>query len=199
MLTDFLKGLRMLRHAQLVRRLGDIWRHECEIEELRRQNPGAKISSDAAIEGWPNGTIRLAPGSQIELGTVIGLGDARNGYGSLDVGERTWIGPYNNFRLAGGTRIEVGADCLIAQFCTLVGANHSISRSVKMIEAPPDPARTGVRIGDDVWLGAGVTVLPGLSIGSGAVVGAGSVITHSIGAYEIWAGNPARKIGERPA
>lgn len=48
-----------------------------------------------------------------------------------------------------------------------------------------------------MWIGAGVTVLSGITIGVGAVVGAGSVVTHDIPPYEIWAGNPAKKIRNR--
>ena len=52
-------------------------------------------------------------------------------------------------------------------------------------------------ISSDVWIGAGVTVLSGVTIGVGAVVGTGSVVTHDIPPYEIWAGNPAKKIRNR--
>lgn len=52
-------------------------------------------------------------------------------------------------------------------------------------------------INSDVWIGTGVTVLSGVKIGVGAVVGAGSVVTHDIPPYEIWAGNPAKKIRSR--
>jgi acetyltransferase-like isoleucine patch superfamily enzyme len=197
-LLTFLRGLRLLRHPELIRRLGEIRSAEAEIDELRRRNPGAKISSDAIIDAWREGTLRLAPGSQVERGTMLNLGDAHNGYGTLIVGERTWIGPYNNIRLAAGATIRIGAGCLISQFCTIVGANHTISRDVKIADAPSALSPRDVTIGDDVWLGAGAIVLPGVTIGDGAVIGAGSVVTHSVGACEIFAGNPARKIGERP-
>ena len=196
-LKTFLRGLRILRHPELVRRLGELRANEAELDELRRRNPGARISSDAIIDSWREGTLRLAAGSQIESGTILNLGDAHNGYGTLIVGERTWIGQYNNLRLAGQTTIRIGAGCLISQFCTLVAANHTIARDVKIAEAPSDPNRRDVTIGDDVWLGAGTIVLPGVTIGDGAVIGAGSVVTHHAGAYEIWAGNPAKKIGAR--
>ena len=52
-------------------------------------------------------------------------------------------------------------------------------------------------LGDDVWLGVNVVVLKGVTIGRGAVVGAGAVVTKSIPSFEIWAGIPARRIGER--
>lgn len=52
-------------------------------------------------------------------------------------------------------------------------------------------------IGNDVYIAANVIIKSGVKIEDGAVVGAGAVVTHDIPAYEIWAGNPAHKIGER--
>ena len=198
MLTSFLRGLRMLRHPELVRRLGDLWNAEREIDAVRKANPSARISSDAHFHGWSKGELRLAAGSQVEYGTIIAIGDEHNGYGALSVGEKSWIGPYNNIRLAGGTSITIGRGCLVSQFCTIVSANHDVSRSVRMGEARPDASKSSIVIGDDVWIGAGAIVLPGVTIADGAVIAAGAVVTHPVGAFEIRAGNPARIIGERP-
>jgi acetyltransferase-like isoleucine patch superfamily enzyme len=55
-----------------------------------------------------------------------------------------------------------------------------------------------VKIGAGAWLGTQVIILPNVTIGEGAIIGAGSVVTKSVGAYEIWGGVPARKIGDRP-
>ena len=53
-------------------------------------------------------------------------------------------------------------------------------------------------IGDDVWIGRNVTILPGCKIiGTGCVIGACSVVTKDIPDYEVWAGNPARFIKRR--
>jgi acetyltransferase-like isoleucine patch superfamily enzyme len=53
-------------------------------------------------------------------------------------------------------------------------------------------SKGGVRIGNDVWIGEGATVLSGVSVGNGAVVGAHSVVTKNVSPYAIVAGNPAR-------
>ncbi|HEX6097598.1 MAG TPA: acyltransferase [Thermoanaerobaculia bacterium] len=196
-LRTFLRGLRLLRYPALVHRLGEIQAGLADLDEIRRRNPGARISSEAIVDGWREGTLQLAAGAHVERGTILNLGDARNGYGTLIVGERTWIGQYNNIRLAAGATVRIGAGCLVSQFCTIVGANHDIARGVKIAEAPSAREPRDVTIGDDVWLGAGTIVLPGVTIGTGAVIGAGSVVTRPVAPYEIHAGNPARKIGER--
>ena len=54
-----------------------------------------------------------------------------------------------------------------------------------------------VCIGNDVWIGNGATIMSGISIGNGAVIGAEAVVTHSVPAYAIVAGNPARIIKYR--
>lgn len=58
---------------------------------------------------------------------------------------------------------------------------------------PPSRGRsTAVKIGNDVWFGAGAIVLKGVNIGNGAVIGAGAVVTKDVPPYAIVAGNPAR-------
>lgn len=55
-----------------------------------------------------------------------------------------------------------------------------------------------LEIGHDVWIGANVIVTPGCSkIGTGSIIGAGSIVTHDVPAFSIYAGAPARPIGQR--
>jgi maltose O-acetyltransferase len=54
-----------------------------------------------------------------------------------------------------------------------------------------------VRIGNNVWVGAGAVILKGVTIGDGAVIGAGAVVTRHVGSNEKVAGVPARMIGSR--
>jgi lipopolysaccharide transport system ATP-binding protein len=57
--------------------------------------------------------------------------------------------------------------------------------------------RGDMTIGNDVWIGIDVVILPGVQIGDGAIVAAGSVVTKNVGDYEIVGGNPARHIRNR--
>ncbi|WP_376099065.1 CatB-related O-acetyltransferase [Roseomonas sp. CCTCC AB2023176] len=58
-------------------------------------------------------------------------------------------------------------------------------------------SRGPIHIGNDVWLASEVSILSGVRIGDGAVIGHRSVVTRDVGPYEIWAGQPARKIRNR--
>lgn len=53
------------------------------------------------------------------------------------------------------------------------------------------------RIGNDVWVGYGATIMQGIKINDGAIIAAGSVVTKDVDAYSIYGGNPARKLRDR--
>lgn len=196
-LMSLLRGIWLLRHPHLVRRLGELRAAEMALQEVRERYPSARIHEDAEILDWRNGELQLGDGVTIEKGSILTLGDPHNGYGAITIGAGTWIGQYNNLRVTGGTRLSIGSHCLISQFCTIVTSNHQIPRD-RLIQSMPAAARVPeVVLGDDVWLGAGTCVLPGVVVHDGAVIGANSVVTQNVPAYEIWAGNPARRISER--
>lgn len=113
---------------------------------------------------------------------------------NIEVGSGTSIERGNFFMSEGG--IAIGRDVLIAPYCKLITHQHTFAElNMPIYDQPMEYRR--ILIEDGAWLGAGTIVLPGVSIGKGAVVGAGSVVTQSIPALEIWAGNPARKIRDR--
>ena len=53
------------------------------------------------------------------------------------------------------------------------------------------------KIGNDVWVGYGATIMQGVQINNGAIIAAGSVVTKDVEEYSIYAGNPAKKIADR--
>jgi maltose O-acetyltransferase len=113
----------------------------------------------------------------------------------IRIGARTFVN--FNCTMLDGAPIEVGDECLIASGVQLITATHPVDpvpRRAAWEQALP------VTIGDGVWLGAGVLVCPGVSIGENTVVGAGSVVTRDLPAGVVAYGNPARiarEIGER--
>lgn len=195
-LGTWLRGLWLLRHPELIKDLGERRRQLQELRAAASSNPGAKLGSQVRLLAYESGRLRLDAGATVCDGTVLSFGDHNNGRGRIEIGERSWIGQYNNLR-AGGGDIRIGKDCLISQFCTLVATNHAHQRGKPIQSQGADPGRIGVTLGDDVWLGAGCAVMPGVAIGDGAIVGANAVVTGSIPANEIWAGVPARKIADR--
>ncbi|EPX77527.1 acyltransferase [Litoreibacter arenae] len=92
-------------------------------------------------------------------------------------------------------RIEAGDDLLLGPNVMLTAANYRFRDGAPVSAQAMDEA--SIRIGNDVWIGAGATILPGARIGDGAVIAAGAVVTGSIEAGEIFAGIPARKVGQR--
>jgi len=109
------------------------------------------------------------------------------------IGDHTVIG--RNCFIASKTKLTIGNYVLIGAYCQIIDNSHSIDRNNLIINQKAN--YSPVRIMDDVWLGTGVKVLKGVTIGNGAVIGANSVVTKNIPNYEIWAGNPAKYINKR--
>jgi acetyltransferase-like isoleucine patch superfamily enzyme len=189
-------GLALLRFPALVHELGELRFRLEKIGELRQQNAGIRLASSVRLVGYTPQTIRLGERVSVGEGTILACEAVDGVDGFIEIGSGTWVGEYNNLR-AGGGAIRIGKGCLVSQFCTLVASNHKTSRDEPIAAQGIDSRRIGIVLGDDVWLGAGCAVLPGVRIGDGAVVGANSVVTTDIPANEIWAGAPARRVGER--
>lgn len=192
-----LRSFRLIFNEEIIRKLGVQLTELRLLQDVRAHNPGCFVDDGVIVGGWPNGGVVLGPGTRIEQGTVIALGDELNGWGRLEIGSNTWIGQYNNFRLASNATISVGSNCLISQFCSLVASNHETSGRHLIKLRPPDSRKLGVCIGNGVWLGAGCAILPGVTVGEGAVIGANSVVVTDVPAFEIWGGIPAKRIGVR--
>jgi acetyltransferase-like isoleucine patch superfamily enzyme len=103
-----------------------------------------------------------------------------------------------NCHLLSETEIRLGKYVFLAGQCYLVaGGNHSFEDPAIPIMLQPSYSKGGIVIGEDVWLGAGVIVLDGASVGQGTIVGAGSVVTQSLPEYCIAVGIPAKKTKDR--
>lgn len=110
-----------------------------------------------------------------------------------------------------GDRLIIGKFCMIASDVTFImnGANH-LSKSIssypfavfgegweKAMEGKSYPYKGDTIIGNDVWIGYGATIMPGVQIGDGAIIASKSVVTRDVAPYTIVGGNPAQEIKKR--
>jgi acetyltransferase-like isoleucine patch superfamily enzyme len=108
-----------------------------------------------------------------------------------EFGDHISIHPMCYIDARGG--LKFGSDVSIAHAATIMTTEHDFTAAeVATRDAPLRPAR--VEIGDDVWIGCGVRILAGASIGDRTVVGAGAVVTRPVEADTLAAGVPARSI-----
>lgn len=102
-------------------------------------------------------------------------------YSQTEIRESLKVGQYSS----------ISANCV---FCE-INDNHYCKFNKKCVYTTnwnQPPGEKDIRIGNDVWIGRNVLVLPGVDIGDGVIVGAGSVVTKDVPAYAVVAGNPAR-------
>ena len=134
---------------------------------------------------------------------------------NVSLGYSTYIGPGSNISSArvgrysciAGLETVIGrhpvkGECVSvhpAFYSTAAQYGYTFAKTDSFEEVRYADKESGycIDIGNDVWIGRGVMITDGVTIGDGAVVGAGSLVTDDIEPYAIYAGTPAKKIGER--
>jgi acetyltransferase-like isoleucine patch superfamily enzyme len=134
-------------------------------------------------------TLRLEPGATLRV-----QGRARLGLGArvrigrsalLSFGDDTYVGA--NFHAQVFDRVEIGSGCAVSWDVTILDTN--------MHQLVGEPAGAhAVTVGNNVWIGFGATILPGVTIGNGAVVAAKAVVASDVPAGALVAGSPARVV-----
>ena len=123
------------------------------------------VRRDAVLTCDGRGRLQIGNDVHISQGCVIACGA-----GELMIGDHTIIGEYTSIR----------------------NADHGTARG-QLIREQPQECRS-IRVGQDVWIGRGCAILPGVTVGDGAVIGANTVVTKDIEPYAVVAGVPARRI-----
>jgi len=137
------------------------------------------------------GAVTLGTDVHVHRDSTLHTGDG----GMIDIGAHTHIQPRCQIVAYKGT-ITMGSGCEIAPHCAFYAYDHGIAAGTP-VRKQPIKTKGGIVVGQEVWLGFGVIVLDGVTIGDDAVVGAGSVVTSSIPPGCVAAGNPAHVLKKR--
>jgi len=145
-----------------------------------------RLGEGSVIGPYSTLSAGVGPGQVLERDTVVSIGD------------RCVIG--KGSAIVGHSNIEIGDDVWTGPYVYITDVNHGYED----VTVPPGlqfAADRPVRIGAGAWLGTGVVVVPGASIGEHVVIGAGAVVVGEIPDRTVAVGNPARVIrrydGER--
>jgi len=91
----------------------------------------------------------------------------------------------------------IGNHVMIGPNCWIFSRNHKHDRIDITMDLQGYEEEKPVVIHDDVWIGANVTILPGVEIGKGSVIGASTVVTKNVPEYSIYCGNPGKVVKYR--
>ena len=124
------------------------------------------------------------------------LAGNKRGEAGIIIGEKTTTNSNVIVNADIGGRIIIGENVLIGPNAVLRATNHRFEKWDLPIRKQGHKSAQ-IKIGDDVWIGSNVTILPDVIVEKGAVIGAGAVVTKNVSAYAIAAGVPASEIGTR--
>lgn len=196
------KNYRLLRHS--------ISKAFCFMRGITDTGMNISISSGSILQGGKN--IRIGDSVFIEKDVMLIANTPKS---SIEIGSNTWL-YYHCILNASDGWIKMGRGCTVNSFSILYGnggldignfvriAPHVVIAAMNhSFENPDIPIcdqgikSEGIKIEDDVWIGAGAKVLDGVTIGKGSVIGAGAVVSKDIPSYSVAVGVPARVIKKR--
>lgn len=152
------------------------------------------LGSRVRLRGRPivSASGRLVIHERVQLvSTVATLELVVTDGATLEIGARSLV----NFgtSIVAVNSVTIGPRCLIGTHCMIMDTPFHNVDPTRRLDPPPTEA---IRIGENVWLGARVIVMPGVTIGDDCAIGAGSVVTHDVPPRSFAAGVPAKVIRE---
>jgi acetyltransferase-like isoleucine patch superfamily enzyme len=95
-----------------------------------------------------------------------------------------------------GSSVRIGRNTLIAGYTYVIGGGHAFDRVDQAVVDQPRPSH-GIAIGPDGWIGTGVAILDGVTVGRGVIIGAHAVVTRDLPDFAVAAGVPAQVVRQR--
>ena len=135
---------------------------------------GSEIQGLATEKMLFSDNVTIGRNTMIRPSSYYGVGHIGKG---LEIGTNSSIGPDGFIGCAG--KVKVGKDVMIGPRVMIIAENHNFHSADKDIKAQ-GVHQQGIKIGDNVWIGANVTILDGVEVGSGSVIGASTILTKSV-------------------
>lgn len=148
----------------------------------QQRGRGSKIYGSVRMDTPPYRKFVLGRRSVVESFCCI-----NNAVGDVIIGDNTRIGLHTT--VIGP--VEIGSNVNLAQGIVVTALNHNFTDCTKRIDEQ-GVSTAKVTIGNDVWIGANATILPGVTIGNHSVVAAGAVVTKDVPPYSLVGGVPAK-------
>ncbi len=135
-------------------------------------------------------TLRRLSGKLIldKCGRCVNIERGAQFPSTLELGDHSGVGI--DARING--KVIIGNNVMMGPEVAIFARNHAFDRTDVSMDQQGFSEEKPVVIGNDVWIGARVLILPGVHVGNGAVLGAGAVVTKDVPDYAIVGGNPAR-------
>lgn len=153
---------------------------------------GVTIERNCVIDGFARKMVCIGQNVRIGSYSIISSTSHMSAFGQgYSIGDNTGIGEFAYLGAAGG--IEIGKDVIMGQYVSFHSQNHTFSEKNKLIR-DQGTTSSGIRLGNDIWVGAKVTFLDGSEVGSHSVVAAGAVVTGKFPSHVVIGGVPARII-----
>lgn len=117
-----------------------------------------------------------------------------SGDGKITAGEGTYVGAYSMILPKQGSPVSIGKFCSISHYVVIYTKNVAATQDFSLPAEQWQMRSGAVRIGDYCWIGYGVIILEGVTIGDNVVIGANSVVTSDLESNGIYAGSPAKLV-----
>jgi acetyltransferase-like isoleucine patch superfamily enzyme len=148
------------------------------------------IEKHTTIDGFASQKIILADGVKIGAFSLITCTSHLSSYGKgFQMGKNSAIGDFAHFGASGG--IEIGSDVIMGSYISFHSQNHNFNDSSKLIRLQGVTSK-GIKIGNNIWVGAKVTFLDGCEVGNNSVVAAGAVVNDVFPDNVVIGGVPAK-------
>lgn len=150
------------------------------------------IEKYTSIDGYASQRVEFGDNSRIGAYSLITCTSHMSFFGKgIKIGSNSAIGQFSEFGSAGG--IEIGNDVIMGSYISFHSENHNFNESSKLIREQ-GVTHSGIKLGNNIWVGAKVTFLDGSVVGNNCVIAAGAVVTGVFPDNVVIGGVPAKII-----